>query len=344
MNQIMSFKITLKSILLVVSLFFSLTVFANVNTPFSERTEVNELLEDIARKHHYDKDTLRNYFNLVELRQDIINAISHPAEAKPWYFYRGFFVNDANRIKGGLAFWEKYTDTLARAEREFGVPAQYIVAILGIETMYGKHMGQYRVLDSLATLAFMHTPRAPFFRSELSEFFLLLRENQLDPTTIYGSYAGAMGQAQFMPSSYRRFAISADGNPSVDLMHNSDDAILSIANYLHKNGWAPNQPVAFKTKVAGKQFQEVVAKPRKYQPIQTQASLKSFNIKPADDMPLESKAVLIELQKDRRHKEYWLGFQNFYAITRYNPSANYAMAVFQLGNKLNDFRNSKKNA
>lgn len=320
----------------------SINCLANTDDALIKRPEVINFIDQVVRDHNYNRDTLNDILSRVELRQDILNAIASPAEAKPWYFYRSFFVNSKQRTQGGLTFWQENADILNQAERSFGVPAQYIVAILGIETLYGKHQGKYRVLDSLATLAFAHKGREAFFRRELTEFLLMIRENQLDPTSLYGSYAGAMGQPQFMPSNYRRFAISAKDSKRVNLMQNPHDAIMSVANYLSKNGWHANQPVAFKTTVKGKKYLPAVAKSRKYLPKQTQAQLAKLNIKPVSDMPLTSKAILVELQRDKHHKEYWLGFQNFYAITRYNPSANYAMAVFQLGNKLNDLRNHKK--
>jgi len=200
--------------------------------------------------------------------------------------------------------------------------------------MYGEIQGKYRVLDALSTLAFAHPTRGKFFRDELTEYLLLLREHQFSPDDLYGSYAGAFGQAQFMPSSYRNFAISADSKGHSDLVHNADDAIFSIANYLRKNGWVPTQPVASKTKVTGQKYKDVVAKSRRYKLNLTQNQLAELNIKPDPNVPLDTKAMLIELQSNKLQKEYWLGFQNFYAITRYNPSANYAMAVYMLGNNL----------
>jgi len=300
----------------------------------AHRESINAYIEEVAQQHDYSVETLKKYLGSSEYRQDILDAITHPAEAKPWYFYRSFFANDPKRLNNGLAFWKKHEQTLKQAEDKFGVPAQYIVAILGIESMYGEIQGKYRVLDALSTLAFAHPTRGKFFRDELTEYLLLLREHQFSPDDLYGSYAGAFGQAQFMPSSYRNFAISADSKGHSDLVHNADDAIFSIANYLRKNGWVPTQPVASKTKVTGQKYKDVVAKSRRYKLNLTQNQLAELNIKPDPNVPLDTKAMLIELQSNKLQKEYWLGFQNFYAITRYNPSANYAMAVYMLGNNL----------
>lgn len=312
--------------------------YANHTQSILAHPEIDAYIADISKQYQFQPSQLRALLATAEFRQDILNTIASPAETKPWYFYRHLFVDHAQRLSEGLLFWERHAATLSKAEKQYGIPAQYIVAILGIETLYGKRMGQYRVLDALSTLAFFHPTRTPFFRRELTEFLLLLREHQLNPKDTLGSYAGAMGQAQFMPSNIRRFAVSASSNGLVDLVHQPDDAILSIANYLSQNGWHPGEPIAEKTRVRGKKYQDAIAKPREYLPTWTQAELKKLKIKTIPSLPITQKAVLLELASDKHHKEYWLGFQNFYAITRYNPSVNYAMAVFQLGNRLERLR------
>ncbi len=293
-----------------------------------------EYIHEMTNEYHYDPQELQAIIAKAEFRQDILDKMANPAEAKPWYFYRNFFVNNKTQINAGLEFWKRHAEALVQAEQKFGVPAQYIVAILGIETMYGKQMGTYRVIDALVTLASSHPDRAPFFRRELTEYLLLARKYHLDIQNIYGSYAGAIGPAQFMPRNYRFFAVSATGNQTIDLMNNTDDAIFSIANYLNKNGWQPGKPIAFQTSIKGHKYRQALAVRPHYLPTQTQAELKNLGVKPIAKLPLTQKVILIELQTDKQHFEYWLGLQNFYAITRYNASANYAMSVFQLGNIL----------
>ena len=303
-----------------------------------EREDVQVFINDVASKHGYDKKALEQLFRQVNVREAVVNSIKNPAEAKPWHFYKSFFVDNKKRQREGIAFWQANQEILNQAEKKFGVPANIIVAILGIETFYGQSQGKYRVIDSLSTLAFEYPKRAPFFRKELEHYLLMADENKLDPLAIYGSYAGAMGYAQFMPSSYRNFAVSYSGSNEADLMNSPQDAIFSIANYLSVNGWKTGAPIAHKTTVKGKKYEQVLPKPRHYQPTYTQTQLANYNIRPIKQIPNTEKAVILALD-GKHNKEYWLGFQNFYAITRYNPSENYAMAVFLLGDKLNKLKN-----
>ena len=294
---------------------------------FENREDVLGFINEVSKKHNFDKENLKKLFTKIEFKQTIIDAITRPAEGKPWHQYRPIFVTNT-RIKEGVKFWNKHQETLERAEKEYGVPPEIIVAIIGVETRYGKHKGSYRVLDSLSTLAFGYPKRAKFFRSELEQYLLLAREEKLDPLTIKGSYAGAMGQAQFISSSYRNFAVDFDGDGKRDLWNNTSDAIGSVANYFKRHKWQPGGKVTSPAIVGSNHIQVLVKKG--YKPHSTVAELRQRGVTPKTKLNPDDMGALIELEK-RAGKEYWLGLNNFYVITRYNHSPLYAMAVYQLG-------------
>lgn len=287
-----------------------------------------EFLAEMQQKHGFNSDELATSFAQVEVKDSILSAISRPAEkSKDWFEYRAIFITDS-RIKGGIEFWQQHADDLARAEKEYGVPAEIIIAILGVETRYGGNVGSYRVIDALSTLAFQYPPRSPFFRSELEAFLLLTREEDLSVLAPIGSYAGAMGLGQFMPSSYREYAIDFDGDGHRDIWTNPTDAIGSIANYLKRHGWVAGQSITHPTFFSGKVADDLIEKGMK--PSLTRQTLASAGVSlrgvPEDDDEL----ALISLTQENGD-EYWLARQNFYAITRYNHSRMYAMVVTQLG-------------
>ncbi len=294
---------------------------------FENREDVLGFINEVSKKHNFDKENLKKLFTKIEFKQTIIDAITRPAEGKPWHQYRPIFVTNT-RIKEGVKFWNKHQETLERAEKEYGVPPEIIVAIIGVETRYGKHKGSYRVLDSLSTLAFGYPKRAKFFRSELEQYLLLAREEKLDPLTVKGSYAGAMGQAQFISSSYRNFAVDFDGDGKRDLWNNTSDAIGSVANYFKRHKWQPGGKVTSPAIVGSNHIQVLVKKG--YKPHSTVAELRQRGVTPKTKLNPDDMGALIELEK-RAGKEYWLGLNNFYVITRYNHSPLYAMAVYQLG-------------
>lgn len=295
-----------------------------------KRSDFQTFVDDMAERHQFNPKLLTRLFADVQKRQDILDAISRPAEGKPWYQYRPIFIKQS-RIQGGVDFWQQHEATLARAEQIYGIPPQIIIAIIGVETRYGQHTGNYRVLDSLSTLAFHYPPRSSFFLSELEQFLLLAREEQIDPTSVKGSYAGAMGQPQFISSSYRRYAVDFDGDGKRDLWNNTDDVIGSVAHYFYKHGWRPGQPIAFPVEVKGKQYQRLVDKG-----IKPETALKQFKrhgIKVPAGYISDYDAALLEFELEQGH-EYWAGLKNFYVITRYNHSALYAMAVYQLSEEI----------
>jgi len=289
--------------------------------------EAIKFIDEMTSKHQFDRQQLASLFAKAEKKQSILDAIARPAEkTKPWSEYRKIFVNE-QRIEQGVEFWKKNAAALKRAETEFGVPAQIIVAILGVETRYGRNIGSYRVVDALSTLAFDYPNRAPFFRSELEHFLLLTREQKKDPLELIGSYAGAMGYGQFMPSSYREFSVDFNGDGFNDIWNNEEDAIGSVANYFKQHGWMSGQPITTMATVKDG-FDRTILN-EKLEPTRSLTVLESLGYLGEQSFPKDNLATAMELSGDDG-MQYWLGLTNFYVITRYNNSQLYAMAVFQL--------------
>ncbi|MFT7413866.1 MAG: membrane-bound lytic murein transglycosylase B [Methylophagaceae bacterium] len=289
---------------------------------------LSDFLAEMEKKHGFNSDELAASFAQVEVKDSILRAISRPAEkSKAWFEYRAIFITDS-RINGGIAFWQQHADDLARAEKKYGVPVEIIIAILGVETRYGGNVGSYRVIDALSTLAFQYPPRSPFFRSELEAFLLLTREEKLSVLAPIGSYAGAMGLGQFMPSSYREYAVDFDGDGHRDIWTNPTDAIGSIANYLKRHGWLANKSITHPTFFTGKVDNDLIEKGIK--PSLSRQTLVAAGVSLRGLPEDEDQLAIISLSQEN-NEEYWLARQNFYAITRYNHSRMYAMAVTQLG-------------
>jgi membrane-bound lytic murein transglycosylase B len=309
-------------ILILILSFFSQASFAN--EAFGNRPEVRTFIKQMVKKYKFNESQLITLFNAVKVRPKVIQSIKAPLEENPWYRYQMLFVTEW-RIREGVAFWNKYNEALSRAEKTYGVPASIIVATIGVETKYGKNTGNYRVIDALTNIAFSDSHRATYFRKELEEFLLLSREHNLDPLSVYGSYAGAIGQPQFMPSSYRAYAVNFSGNGKIDLSHNEVDVIGSVANYYKKHGWIFNQTVALPASVSGYKYYKLLSN-KKSLPLSDYTDL---GIYPRGYANEDLKAKLIQLKGYYRN-EYWLGFHNFDVIKRYNTSTLYAMAVYQL--------------
>ncbi len=291
----------------------------------------------MVKKHNFNKVVLANLFNAVKIRPQVIQHVNKPLEKEPWRLYQMLFVNEW-RIQHGVEFWNKYAAALQKAEATFGVPASIIVATIGIETKYGTKTGEYRVIDSLTNLAFSTSTRAPFFRKELEEFLLLTREQRLDPLKIMGSYAGAIGQPQFMPSSYRYYAVNFSRSGKTDLMNNAVDVIGSIANYYKLHGWKSNEPITVQALTLGDHFTYFIRNNKANQ-LYSIGELSQYGIMPKYKVPQNDlKVKLIELD-NHYSKEYWLGFRNFDVIKRYNSSDLYAMAVYQLSYYITTLRN-----
>lgn len=291
-----------------------------------DQARVGEFVEYMAQAYEFDARELAALFRNTRYSQRVITAMDRPAEALPWYKYRQLFL-DSGRIEAGLRFWGKHQDDLARAELEFGVPAGMIVAIIGVETRYGENTGKDRIMDALATLAFHYPKRSVFFRNELEQFLLLTREQGLNPLSLQGSYAGAMGLPQFMPSSFRNYAVDFDHDGRIDIWNNVADAIGCVANYFQRHGWEPHQPVAVPARATGGDYQSLLDDDLR--PHVSVAELAAHGIQQVVDIPVTAKVKLISLQGESG-AELWLGLNNFYVITRYNRSPLYAMAVYQL--------------
>lgn len=304
---------------------------------FADRKDVKEFIQMMVKKHKFKEKQLVALFKKVEKRPQVIRSINAPLEDNPWHTYQMLFVSEW-RIEHGVQFWNKYADTLKRAEKEFGVPASIIVATIGIETKYGQRTGEFRVMDSLSNLGFSDSRRAGFFRRELEEFLLLSREQHIDPFKIRGSYAGAIGQPQFMPSSYRHYAVNFSKSGTIDLMDNEVDVIGSIANYYSKHGWKMNSPIAVEAKSFGKRFDYLYKNGKIKEPIKL-SELSKYGIVPKKKLgDKDTKVKILELDSTRYKKEYWLSYHNFDVIKRYNTSNLYAMAVFQLSGYIEDLR------
>ncbi len=293
--------------------------------------QVAEFVGEMTRDYGFASEQLVGLFREVERKQAILDAISRPAErVKPWKEYRPIFITDA-RVQKGVDFWNRNAEALARAEQEYGVPAQVIVAIIGVETFYGGNTGNYRVLDALSTLSFDYPPRAPFFRQQLKEFLLLAREEQVDPLSLKGSYAGAMGLPQFMPSSFRAYAVDFDRDGHIDIWNNPVDAVGSVASYFKHHGWTAGQPVVSRAQVRGDRVDEGLTEG--LDPVKTVGELRALGWASADALRDEVPVTAFRLEGEAG-PEYWMGLPNFYVITRYNRSAMYAMAVNQLSELL----------
>ncbi|AQA20180.1 lytic murein transglycosylase B [Halioglobus japonicus] len=287
------------------------------------------VIDQLVEEEGFDRDALVAIMSDAERQESIINAMNRPAEKiKAWHEYRKIFLND-QRIRDGQQFYRDNREALKRAEAETGVPAEIIVAIIGVETLYGKIRGSYRVIDALSTLAFDYPRRSEFFTSELKHYLILTRDQGMDPLTPVGSYAGAMGYGQFMPSSYRNYAIDFDGDGKADIWENKTDAIGSVANYFVEHGWQPGQKVVLSAEPPAEVPEEMLSRGRKLKPRYTLSEFAAagFEFKPQNDD--KAMAIAIEFEQPAS-LEYWLGLENFYVITRYNHSAMYAMAVYQL--------------
>lgn len=288
---------------------------------------IPQFIDEMVAKHQFKRDELVSVFQHAEYRPDVIAAISAPATIKPWVEYRASFVNPA-RIEGGLEFWRQYAATLKRAEQQYGVPQEIIIAVIGVETLYGRRTGGFRTLDALTTLAFDYPRRAEFFRNELAEYLLLARDQEFNVLEIKASYAGALGIPQFMPSSYRKYAVDFNGNGKVDLLREPEDAIGSVANYLKQYGWKSGEPVSQQAKLSNEAYFLV---PLDLRNLDEWAKVGVFPLMPSSGVA--PPAWLLDFTVETG-KEFWLTFNNFRVITLYNNSNFYAMSVFQLATAL----------
>lgn len=309
--------------------------FAN----FAQWRGVAELIDELSDQHGLERETLKAQFAKVHYLESVVKLINlpPPSKVKNWTVYRERFI-EPTRLRAGAAFWKKHEAALHRATLEFGVPAEIIIGILGVETMYGRMTGNVRVVDALATLAFAYPPtanrdaRMKYFRDELKHAFLLARDNDMDPLSFYGSFAGAIGLPQFMPGSIRRFAVDFDGDGKIDLRNSPADAIGSIASFLSQHGWRADQPLVFPVTVSS---QPDAGWPGMLgQSLEAKFTVDEFSragVSIGDHIPSAFNYGLVDLQDGDRPTLYWLGTANFFAIAQYNRSFFYAMTVIDLG-------------
>lgn len=298
----------------------------------AQREDVQAFIAAMQARHGLDAERLTALFEKTRPIPSVLKAIAPPADPgiRSWAAYRQRFI-EPRRITAGLDFWRKRQATLARAEAHSGVPAEIIVAIIGIETFYGKHLGRYDSFAALATLAFDYPPRADLFRRELEALLLLAQDEGRTPDSYRGSYAGAIGLPQFLPSSIRAYAVDFDGNGRIDLTASPADAIGSAANFLKEHGWENGGPVAIK--VGADETASLPLLAEGIKPLRHPTGMIDFSVSLADATP-DAPAALIDLVTPNAPTEYWLGYQNFYVITRYNRSSFYAMTVYQLAQTL----------
>lgn len=318
---------------LVAALLVLLSMHAHAHG-YAEREDVQDFITDMQARHGFNAAQLSVLFGKTRPIPAVLKAIAPPTDprVKSWKNYRARFI-EPKRTAAGLAFWQRHAGTLAKAEALTGVPAEIIVAIIGIETIYGKHLGRFDSFAALATLAFDYPPRAELFRRELEALLLLAREESRPPDSYRGSFAGAIGLPQFLPSSIRAYATDFDGDGRIDLTGSPEDAIGSVANFLKIHGWETGGPVTVKVGADETVSQSLLAEG--ILPRRRPQEMASLGIEIPADAP-DAPAALIDLVTPDTPTEYWLGYQNFYVVTRYNRSSFYAMAVWQFAQTLKE--------
>lgn len=310
--------------------FFLLTAAPSLAVDL-DRPEVAEFIDSMVRDHDYDRDVLSEILGDAEIKTSIIELISKPAEKSlTWAEYRPIFLT-RERIEAGAEFWRQNRDALESVSTSTGVPVEMIVGIIGVETYFGRITGGHRVIDALSTLAFDYPPRSRFFRSELEHFLLLVREEGMQASDAFGSYAGAMGRPQFMPSSYRAYAVDSTGDGKRDIWNDWKDVAGSIANYFVKHGWRQGEEVVARATL-GQRWEGPLPE-NGLTASATVESLSNEGVMFATDLPVDSECQLLSLEGDDG-TEYWVGFHNFFVITRYNRSVMYALAAHQLGREI----------
>lgn len=301
---------------------------------YPSRPDVQQFISLLVNEHGFDAAALSTLFAGVKRSDDTIRLMS-PAPSgfkKSWKAYRARFI-DSTRIAAGVRFWDQNAEAVRRASQRYGVPEEIIVAIIGVETVYGRVTGNHRTIDVLTTLAFDYPRRAEYFRGELEQYLLLTRQERIDPFSMRGSYAGAVGLPQFMPTSIRRWAVDFDQDGKIDLRDSPADAIGSVANFLADHGWARGEPLRYRA---------LIAEPERLAPLIeagitpafTAEALRAYGVHSADPVSADARLALIDLPNGDEAPDYWLGGQNFFVITRYNRSSFYAMSVIELASAL----------
>jgi membrane-bound lytic murein transglycosylase B len=300
-----------------------------IAAPAPSKANLNKFVSVMVTKYRFKEHYLNHLLATQRVNTAVLNKITYPYEAKPWSQYRKHFVTK-QRILSGDVYWKKFNTTLTREKKVYGVPAAVVVAIIGVESNYGMHTHQYNELDALSTLAFHYPPRSAFFSKELKQFLLLTREQKINPSSMMGSYAGALGIPQFMPSSYRHYGVDFSHSGHVNLLTSNVDAIGSIGNYLKENGWNRWAPIATPVTVTGSAYKKVLSSNGK--PNTSVRKLRTLGVQIPKAIHNWRMAALIQMGKKTPH--YWVVYKNFRAIMSYNPRIPYAMAVTQLAQKL----------
>jgi membrane-bound lytic murein transglycosylase B len=309
----------------------SLLLPAWVGAVDTKRADVQEFIAELVSKNNLDRRYVQTVLDRSEVQDSILEAMSRPAEkVKPWHEYRAIFITP-ERIKAGVTFYSEHKETLTRIQKDTGVPPEMILGIIGVESYYGRITGKHRVVDALVTLGFEYPPRGKFFRSELSNAFLLADEENLELEELVGSYAGAMGPPQFIPSSYRHYAVDGDGDGQRDLINNWEDILASVANYFAAHKWQADKPVAeqatLTTDIQKVKFNEGL------KPASTVGKLSEAGVFFQTELCNNATADIWQLE-GASGTEYWVGFDNLYVITRYNRSIMYALAAWELGSSV----------
>jgi membrane-bound lytic murein transglycosylase B len=307
---------------------------------YQHRAEVKQFITEMVKKHRFARGRLIRVFRQAQFQPAIVRAMDQPPESAlaSWQAYRAIFIN-AQRIEAGVQFWERNADALKRAAAEYGVQEEIIIGIIGVETTYGRNVGTYRVIDALSTLAFDYPKRSAYFRGELENYLLFSRDQGIDPLRVKGSYAGAIGIPQFMPGSYRRFAVDYDGDGVPNLRLSAADAIGSVANFLAKHGWRRDERIELPARVAGANAGGNDNEYRKLleagvEPKTPLSELKKYGVETRTELALDTPVALVELENADAPNEYRLGLRNFYVLTRYNRSVQYASAVVDLAQEI----------
>jgi membrane-bound lytic murein transglycosylase B len=306
------------------------TVQKTARIDYALRAEVLEFIAEMVAKHQFNEEELKSLFAAVRFQESVVRLMTPAAPnfKRSWEVYRRRFI-DATRINAGVEFWTTHADATKRASQAYGVPEEIIMAIIGVETVFGRVTGDYRVMDALTILTFDYPRRAEFFRGELENFLIFTRDMQIKPFTVKGSYAGAIGYPQFMPSSIRRFATDFDGDGQIDLRGSATDAIGSVAKFLADHGWKAGEPIVFDVKLqSNAKLQELIA--AGIEPKFNALELADSGVEVQGEVPADMKLALIDLPNGDNATSYMAGPRNFYVITRYNRSSFYAMAVRDL--------------
>ena len=306
---------------------------------YQNRKEVKEFVAEMVKKHGFSRKELTRVFAQAQYQPTIVRAMDQPPETVlgSWQAYRAIFIKP-ERVEAGAEFWNRNADALRRATAEFGVQEDVIVGIIGVETTFGRNIGTYRVIDALVTLAFDYPKRGSYFRGELEHYLVVSRDQGIDPLRIKGSYAGAIGIPQFMPGSYRRFAVDFDGDGQINLATSPADAIGSIGNFLKSHGWVRGEPVALGAEVSGDAWRKLAG--NGVTPAYRFADLPGYGVKPTVALPSETLCALIELETPGQPSDVRVTLQNFFVLTRYNRSNLYAAAVLDLAAEISRARSA----